>query len=139
MRLARFFKLLLLIFECFIFFAALNVFHLGINQAYIQGITYMASVSLFLLMAIFIWLDSARYKVYMPLFIAGKCIGILSLIIGLVSTSDIIPADTATATGLLFFYILSIVLVILIILREKKYGGKNQSEEKNEEKKPEVV
>jgi len=124
MRLARFFKLLLLIFECFSFFAALNKINLSINQ------------SLFLLMAIFICLDSARYKVYMPLFIAGKCIGILSLIIEL---SDIIPNDNATVMGFLLFYILSIVLVILIIIREKKYGGGIKNEEKTEEKKPEVV
>jgi len=90
-------------------------------------------------MAVFIFLDSARYKVYMPLFIAGKGIGILSLIIELAGNSDIIPNDNATAMGFLLFYIISIVLVLLIIIREKKSGGGIQNEEKTEEKKPEVV
>jgi len=99
----------------------------------------MASVSLFPLMAFFILLDGARYKVYIPLFIAGKCIGILSLFIERAGISDIISNDKATALGFMLFYILSIVLAILIIIREKKHVVGIQNEEKTEEKKSEVV
>jgi hypothetical protein len=36
--------------------------------------------ALFPLMALFLWLDISRYSAYLPLYIAGKCIGILSLL-----------------------------------------------------------
>jgi hypothetical protein len=39
-----------------------------------------APTALFPLMALFIWLDTARYKEYLPLFSAGKCIGIFLLL-----------------------------------------------------------
>jgi len=32
-------------------------------------------------MALFIWLDTDRYKEYLPLFSAGKCIGIFLLLV----------------------------------------------------------
>ena len=35
-----------------------------------------------MLMALFIWLDAVRYRVYIPLYIAGKCIGIFILMTG---------------------------------------------------------
>ena len=35
---------------------------------------------LFVLMALFIWLDSHRYRAYLPLFIAGKCFSIFILL-----------------------------------------------------------
>jgi hypothetical protein len=36
--------------------------------------------ALFPLMALFVWLDTNRYKEYLPLFSAGKCIGIFLLL-----------------------------------------------------------
>jgi hypothetical protein len=35
---------------------------------------------LFPLMSLFIWLDTKRYSVYLPLFAVGKCIGVLMLL-----------------------------------------------------------
>jgi hypothetical protein len=35
---------------------------------------------MFPLMALFLWVDFSRYKPYMPLYIAGKCIGIFSIL-----------------------------------------------------------
>jgi membrane protein required for beta-lactamase induction len=130
MRLARFFKLILLIFECLTFSVAFNVIFRSINQTGVPGIALMASSALFPLMALFIWLDSTRYKVYMPLFIAGKCVGIFSIITGQVRNIDVISVDIAIVSTLFFSYILSIVVVILLIIREKNPGGGNQSEEK---------
>jgi hypothetical protein len=40
-----------------------------------------APTALFPLMALFIWLDTDRYKEYLPLFSAGKCIGIFLLLV----------------------------------------------------------
>jgi len=39
-----------------------------------------APEALFPLMALFIWLDADRYREYLPLFLAGKCIGIFLLL-----------------------------------------------------------
>jgi hypothetical protein len=36
--------------------------------------------ALFPIMALFIWLDTGRYREYLPLFSAGKCIGIFLLL-----------------------------------------------------------
>ena len=39
-----------------------------------------APMALFPLMSLFIWLDTRRYNAYLPLFTAGKCIGIFILL-----------------------------------------------------------
>jgi formate hydrogenlyase subunit 3/multisubunit Na+/H+ antiporter MnhD subunit len=95
-------------------------------------------------MAIFIWLDSIRYKVYIPLFTAGKFIGLFSLlsfpvIAGQDSKFGIFSEDTSFVSLFLVNYLFSILVVFLIIITEKKNVGGNQNEEKNEEKKSEVV
>ena len=41
---------------------------------------FAAPMVLFPLMALFIWLDTNRYSAYLPLFTAGKCIGIFILL-----------------------------------------------------------
>jgi hypothetical protein len=144
MRLVRFFKLLLLIIECLTFSVVFNVIYSSINQAGVPEIALMTPAALFPLMAVFIWLDSTRYRVYMPLFIAGKCVGIFSMLVlsfitGKISNIDIISTKAAPVRTLMYFYILSIVITIFLIIREKNPGGGIQSKEKNEENKLEVV
>jgi hypothetical protein len=46
----------------------------------VYWLAFTANGALFPLMALFIWLDVSYYRPYLPLFIAGKCIGILSLV-----------------------------------------------------------
>jgi hypothetical protein len=46
----------------------------------LMPLVYTAPSALFPIMALFIWLDSERYRAYLPLFTAGKCIGITSLL-----------------------------------------------------------
>ena len=46
----------------------------------IPKIVYAAPGALFPLMALFIWLDTDRYRAYLPLFAAGKCIVVVSLL-----------------------------------------------------------
>ncbi|MDR0472509.1 MAG: hypothetical protein LBH43_02390 [Treponema sp.] len=43
-------------------------------------LVFMTPTVLFPLMALFLWLDISRYRVYLPLFMAGKGIGIFSLL-----------------------------------------------------------
>jgi hypothetical protein len=140
----RFIKLLLVIIECITFIIAIFVIHNSISQAGLSEITLMASMVLFPLMAIFILLDSTRYKVYIPLFTAGKFIGIFTLlafplITGQDSKFGIFSKDAGFVSLLMVSYLFSILVIFLLIITEKKTGGTNQSEEKNEEKKSEVV
>jgi len=93
----------------------------------------MVSAVLFPLMALFIWLDSVRYKAYIPLFIAGKCVGIFSIFSLLIIARRItfIKAynDIIIILGIMFFYIVSLVVAILLFLRENKSGGEKPGEE----------
>jgi len=43
-------------------------------------LVYASPSALFPLMAMFLWLDASRYRAYLPLFAAGKCIGIITLL-----------------------------------------------------------
>ena len=52
----------------------------------IPWMVFSASAAMFPFMALFLWLDVYRYKTYLPLFIAGKCIGIFSLLVWTVVT-----------------------------------------------------
>ena len=50
---------------------------------------FIASAALFPIMALFIWLDVYRYRVYLPLFLAGKCISLFLLLVWYVITRQI--------------------------------------------------
>jgi hypothetical protein len=143
-NIVRFFKLILIIIECITFFIAITVIHSSINQAGLSEITLMVSAVLFPLMAIFIWLDGARYRAYIPLFTAGKIIGLFSLlgfpiIAGQDSKFGFFSEDANLVSFLMVSYLFSILVVFLLIIMEKKTGGGNQNEEKNTEIKSEVV
>ena len=47
---------------------------------FLGQLVYTAPGALFPLMALFIWLNSQRYRAYLPLFAAGKCIWISTLL-----------------------------------------------------------
>jgi formate hydrogenlyase subunit 3/multisubunit Na+/H+ antiporter MnhD subunit len=120
------------------------VIYRSINQAGLSEITLMVSVVLFPLMTIFILLDSTRYSVYIPLFTAGKIIGLFSLLgFPIINGQDgkfgILSEDANFITLLMISYLFSILIIFILTIMEKRTGGGNQSEEKNEEKKSEVV
>jgi len=107
----------------------------GINQIGFPQITFAACAAMFPLMALFIWLDSARYEVYMPLFTAGKCIGVFSIlgwsiIAGQVKISAVLSGTANIESFLLYSYLFSVV-VILLIIRDKKLSGGNLNNERN--------
>jgi hypothetical protein len=97
-------------------------------EANIPIIAYTVPVVLFPLMALFIWLDVSRYKAYLPLFAAGKCIGILSLLIWSIYFMDItIPGKYGI--GIINTFLLSgdffaMAAILLIIKSEKKLTEK---------------
>jgi hypothetical protein len=61
----------------------------GEIPGHLINILLFAPGALFPLMAFFIWFDTDRYKAYLPLFSAGKCICIFLLIGWLISTQQV--------------------------------------------------
>jgi len=139
MGIIRLFKLILFIYECIIFsFVSVLMVSGSINQGGLPQIAFASCMAMFPLMAMFIWLDSARYMVYMPLFTAGKCIGIFSIlgwsiIAKQVKISAVLSGSAGIESFLLYSFLFSII-VILMILRDKNISG----EEMNGENKREV-
>jgi hypothetical protein len=101
----------------------------GFNQIGLPHVAFAASAVLFPLMALFIWLDNTRYRVYMPLFTAGKCVGVFSvlgwsIIAKQVKIKAVLSGATAIESILLYSYLFS-VIVILVIIRDKKLNDDN--------------
>ncbi|MCL2319010.1 MAG: hypothetical protein FWC45_02915 [Treponema sp.] len=67
------FRLLLLV--VFLFMAPLGVSESGTFFPYL---VYLSANALFPLMALFVWLRIEEYKNYLPLYLAGKIIGVVS-------------------------------------------------------------
>jgi hypothetical protein len=127
MRITRFFKLILFIYEFIIFiYIAAIIFFRGFDKDSLPETAFAASAAMFPLMALFIWLDITRYRVYMPLFTAGKCIGVFSIlgwsiIAGQVKISAVLSGAAVIESFLLYSYLFSLVVIILII-RDKNSG-----------------
>jgi len=81
MGIIRLFRPGLFVYECvrILLLAFTLVFILPETSA-VPWLAFTASGALFPLMALFMWLDVDRYKNYLPLYIAGKCIGIFSML-----------------------------------------------------------
>jgi hypothetical protein len=129
MRIIRFFKLILFIYEfiTFIYIAAI-IFFRGFDQDSLPETVFAASAAMFPLMALFIWLDSTRYRVYMPLFTAGKCIGVFSIlgwsiIARQVKISAVLSGAAVIESFLLYSYLFSLIAIILIIRDENLRDG----------------
>ena len=144
MRITRFFKFILLIFEFinFVFASGIMIFR-SIGQLGFPQITFLASTALFPLMALFLWLDIDRYKAYIPLFTAGKCIGVFSILCWSIFSRqvkiiEVLIGSANIESFLLYGYLFSII-VILLIIREKKRCDENiNGTNIIDEKKPEV-
>jgi len=81
MKLIQLIKPGLFLYECLriMLLAAVLILRSNGNDI-LMPLVYTAPSALFPIMALFIWLDSERYRAYLPLFTAGKCIGITSLL-----------------------------------------------------------
>ena len=98
--------------ECFrIMILAITLMIFG-NRGGLQAeIVFVAPSVLFLLIALFIFLDSERYKSYINLFIAGKCVSIFIILGWLILTSQVTIIESSVLSSDLF----SMALIILII------------------------
>ena len=82
MRIANILKPALFIYECVrvIILSFTLALRLPAEAGALPWMAFTLTGALFPLMALFIWIDVSRYKPYLPLFTAGKCIGVLSLL-----------------------------------------------------------
>ena len=78
-------------------------------------LVFAASSALFPLMAMFIWLNVFRYREYLPLFLAGKCIGIILLVLWSIFQRGIITDFFNIKMILLSGDIFAIIITIMII------------------------
>ncbi|GHV94471.1 hypothetical protein AGMMS50293_07910 [Spirochaetia bacterium] len=97
-------------------------------------LAYTAPNALFPLMALFVWLDMSRYGVYLPLYLAGKCISLFSIAGWLISSRWIIMivawfsnVQVPAAPGLLVWVLLSGELLstaaALLIMRKTRQAA----------------
>ena len=92
------------------------------HPAGLPGLIYAAPGVLFPLMAFFIWIDTSRYRVYLPLYTAGKCVGIFVLSVWLIVTYNrFIPVTTELLylSGDLF----AIAIIIFIMKDENNINA----------------
>jgi hypothetical protein len=81
MGIIRILKPCLFAYECVrIIILAFTLVLLLPETGAIPWLAFASAGALFPLMALFLWLDISRYKAFLPLYIAGKCIGIVSLL-----------------------------------------------------------
>lgn len=108
MRVSSIVKPSLFIYECLriVFLFLVLVFQLSRLDA-VLWLSFTANGVLFPLMALFLWLDISGYRPYLSLFIAGKCIGIFSLL----GWSIIFSRVTMIESFSKIFIILELVLI----------------------------
>jgi hypothetical protein len=69
-------------------------------------LVYAASNALFPLAALFVWLDISRYRLYLPLYAAGKGIGVCAMLGWLISSRWLIPLNLIEAAPALAGWLL---------------------------------
>ena len=82
MKVVSIVKPVLLVYECIriLVLAGLMILQ-GNNSSNFLNMAFAVTSVLFPLMALFLCLDAIRYRAYIPLFLAGKCIGVFTLLV----------------------------------------------------------
>jgi len=122
MKISGFFKFILFLGECVRITALTTTYTFlqppGYNS--FPWIVFAASGALYPLITFFYWFDSGRFKSYVTLYLAGKCVNISSLLGWLIiikrGTMNVILLGTGYYTGIILLIadILSILIVLLI-------------------------
>jgi hypothetical protein len=80
MEISRLLRGGLLVSECVRLLGLVGAFVLFRPDSAFPWLLYVVPNALFPLIALFLWLDFSRYAVYLPLYLAGKCVGIFSIV-----------------------------------------------------------
>ncbi|MDR2952361.1 MAG: hypothetical protein LBU82_03870 [Treponema sp.] len=75
----------------------------------IPWLVYAAPCVMFPLMALFIWLDICRYRNYLPLFLAGKCVSIAALLVWFIVSRQVTMFEGLSISS-------GVVLIELVLL-----------------------
>ncbi|MDR1839570.1 MAG: hypothetical protein LBQ93_08340 [Treponema sp.] len=129
MGIIRLIKPGLFVYECVKILMLAFIFVLFMPETIgIPWLVFTASGVMFPLMALFLWLDVYRYKAYLPLFIAGKCIGIFSLLVWTVVSGRFARVfyDVHVIVDFVFLSgdLLALAAVLLILKDTQKYTKK---------------
>ena len=91
------------------------------NTSAFPWVTFSASAALFPLMALFLWINTNRYKNYIPLYIAGKCIGIFAFLGWALLYRGFTPAEGSSFNVFTDTIFLGCdILVLMIVLKLRK-------------------
>lgn len=133
MGIIRVLKPALFIYECFrIVILAFTLVYTLPGISAVSLLAFSSPQALFPLMALFLMLDVVRYKNYIPLFIAGKCIGMFTLLIW-----SFIFRNLTVLEGLAGYYVITefiflsgdffaLALIILIFRNTQKLENKTE-------------
>jgi len=122
MKIIRFIKPALFLYEFIriLILAAILITNSNGNDIFGQ-IAYTVPNALFPLMALFIWLNQKRYRAYLPLFAAGKCIIIsTSLVFSIISGQITMMSELIEPEFLIGCDLLALAAVLLIHKDNKK-------------------
>jgi len=112
MRIARLANGGLLLTECIrIFILAVIILIQGNERGFTIEIVLIAPSALFFLMALFIFLDTNKYKEYARLFAAGKCLSIFIILGWFILTAQVTIIEGLILSGDLF----SMAFILLVI------------------------
>ena len=118
MGINRLFKPGLFIYELLrLIIMTIVVISSGGGSESLPRLVFMAPGVLFPLMALFIWLDVQRYRAYLPLFAAGKCVVIFTLLVwAIVSRRFAIADETGIKAAEWMFLSSDIVAIVAVFV-----------------------
>jgi len=143
MKIITFIKPGLFIYECVRIMIFISILILQRNDPGIfTKMIFAAPIVLFPLMALFIWLDTDKYRAYLPLFIAGKSIGIFILLGWSIISRQVTIVDTLSAAAFAGNLTVSAQVILLsgdffalaaalLIIRDIEKAAEIQSVEEN--------
>ncbi|MDR0707077.1 MAG: hypothetical protein LBF60_04265 [Treponema sp.] len=107
----------------------------------LQMLVWIAPNALFPLMTLFLFLDLAAYKPYIPLYIAGKC-ATLALTLRLIAGAAFYPQESGVRSLFFIFFltlgdficIISFVLIRSAVKKREKNDGMSSSVDDKDEK-----
>ena len=105
------------------------------NKSILQLVLFAAQGALFPIMALFLCLNTVRYREYIPLYIAGKCIGII-LLLGwsLFSRQVTMIAEHLNVMSLLSIDLFALAAILTVRKDVMESANKTHNENRLEEK-----
>jgi len=109
MKIISIVKNVLFTIECIriIILAIILIGH-GHQNGFSVEIVFISPAVLYLLMALFIMLDTGRYRAYIPLFAAGKCLSIFILLGWFIITGQVTIMESIVLSADLITFVLII-------------------------------